>query len=285
MLDLGVGARAIERRLERGALHRRHRGVYAVGHRLGGLERDWMAAVLRNGDAVLSHRSAAQLIGLMPRRSSWLELTRPSGSRPRSGLVMHRADLRVDERALIDGIPSTGLSRTILDLAVILDRPSLERAMNEATVRRLTDAVSVVELLERHPRRRGAAVLRAILASGAERRGVTRSELELRFVAFLDAHAFPEPRLNAEVAAAGRFFEVDCLWQRQRLIVELDGRATHGTASAFESDRERDRALLLEGWRVTRVTWRALHERPNELAAELRRLLAPRSSPASPLAS
>ena len=32
----------------------------------------------------------------------------------------------------------------------------------------------------------------------------------------------------------GRFFEVDCLWRAQKLVVELDGRAVHGTELAFE---------------------------------------------------
>ena len=47
----------------------------------------------------------------------------------------------------------------------------------------------------------------------------------------------------------GRFFEVDCLWDAQRLIVELDGgRCTD--RRAFEADRERDRLLVADGWRV-----------------------------------
>jgi very-short-patch-repair endonuclease len=81
------------------------------------------------------------------------------------------------------------------------------------------------------------------------------------------------PRRNAHLAVRGRFFEVDCLWTEQRLIVELDGRETHGTELAFEKDRERDRLLLVEGWRVTRITWRQLRDDGPALIADLRRLL------------
>lgn len=63
------------------------------------------------------------------------------------------------------------------------------------------------------------------------------------------------------------------MWRRQRLIVELDGRAVHGTERAFESDRQRDRMLLAEGWRSTRVTWRQLQDEPAAIAADLRELL------------
>jgi very-short-patch-repair endonuclease len=69
-------------------------------------------------------------------------------------------------------------------------------------------------------------------------------------------------------------YEVDCLWPDQRLIVELDGRATHVTARAFESDRARDAALTAAGYRVIRVTWRRLHGGQQRLAAQLATMLS-----------
>jgi very-short-patch-repair endonuclease len=70
-----------------------------------------------------------------------------------------------------------------------------------------------------------------------------------------------------------RTYEADCLWREQRLIVELDGHEAHGTRSAFEGDRERDRNLQAEGWRVIRITWRQLSH-PSSLARDLHRLIA-----------
>jgi very-short-patch-repair endonuclease len=109
-------------------------------------------------------------------------------------------------------------------------------------------------------------------------RGITKKELERRFKLLLNASDLPKPRHNADLAVGGQFFEVDCLWAEQRLIVELDGRAVHGTEMAFEGDRRRDRLLVADGWRVARVTWRQLRDEPSAVVADLRLMLA-RPSP------
>ncbi|HEV7399047.1 MAG TPA: DUF559 domain-containing protein [Solirubrobacterales bacterium] len=145
--------------------------------------------------------------------------------------------------------------------------------MNEAEVLGLTGKLSVPDLLGRYPRRVGSAVLRALFRDRTAVRGITRSELEGRFLAVLDGTDLPRPRRNAHVSVRGRFFEVDCLWAEQRLIVELDGWESHGTDLAFEKDRERDRLLLVEGWRITRVTWRHLRDDAPGVIADLRVLL------------
>jgi very-short-patch-repair endonuclease len=130
--------------------------------------------------------------------------------------------------------------------------------------------------LERHPRRPGVPRLRAVLASG--RVGiVTRSELESRFLALVTAAGLPAPRVNARIPAGGRRFEVDCVWPEPRVAVELDGHAYHSTRAAFERDRARDRLLQAAGWRVIRITWRQLHDEPEAVMADLKRLLSPRA--------
>ena len=160
-----------------------------------------------------------------------------------------------------------------LDLAAMVSRRQLESVLNQIEVLRLTDRLSIPDLLERYPGRRGSVVLREILDDRAMARGVTRYELEERFAALLEGTDLPAPRRNADIAVAGRFFEVDCLWSPQRLIVELDGRAVHGTDRAFEADRERDRLLLADGWRVIRVTWRQLRDDAPSVLADLDKLL------------
>ena len=57
------------------------------------------------------------------------------------------------------------------------------------------------------------------------------------------------------------------------MIVELDGYAAHGTRHRFETARDRDLALQVEGWRPVRVTWLKLRDRREELAADLAALL------------
>ncbi len=261
LLGLGMGRGAIEDRIGRGQLRPVRRGVYAVGCRGTGQAARWMAAVLAAGPgAVLSHRSAAALWGLLPASATEPEVTRPTRIRSRPGMRVHQSILQRDEVSVVDGIPVTSLARTLLDLAAVVSERLLEQAFNEAEVRRLTDRLSVPDLLARRPRRAGASALRKILAADAHSRGITRREMEARFASLLEGTDLPRPQRNADIAVAGRFFEVDCLWPAQRLIVELDGRAVHGTARAFERDRERDRLLLADGWRVVRITWRQLRD-------------------------
>jgi hypothetical protein len=161
-----------------------------------------------------------------------------------------------------------------------LDRRGVERAIEEAEVRQLHDSLSLPDLLKRHPGRRGSRTIREILDAGRIGTGITREELEERFRTLLTRSALPRPEHNVDLELDGIWVEADCVWRRERLIVELDGRAAHGTAAAFESDRARDRRLQVLGWRVVRVTWRQLHEDSDGIATDLRRLLRAQSSSA-----
>ncbi len=166
----------------------------------------------------------------------------------------------------------TSVARTQFDLAGMLTRRQLERAMHEVEVSELRDRLSLWDLLARYPRRRGAVNLRAVLQSKLPV-GVTRNDFEEAFVALLDSHGLPRPRLNGTLAIRGRLLEPDCMWTEQRLLVELDGGAVHHTDGAFEDDRQRDRILLAEGWRSARITWRQLRDEPAAIAADLRESL------------
>jgi very-short-patch-repair endonuclease len=237
-----------------------------------------MAAVLACGEgAVLSHRSAARMWGVFPYEPGWVEVSRPPkvGSKNHK-IVLHQSRLGPDEVTEVEGIPITSIFRTIFDLAAVVSKREVERAFHETEVRQLTDGVSLPQLLERYPGRRGAATVRAILASG-EPPGITQNDFEERFVAFLDDHGIPRPRFNATLPIRERLLRPDCMWTEARLIAELDGQAVHGTGHAFENDRWRDRTLLVEGWRSMRITWVQLRDEPEEIAADLKEALAAQS--------
>lgn len=274
LVELGLGRRAIEHRLECGRLRPVCRGIYAVGHHVDSAEARWMAAVLIGGEgAVLSHRSAAGLWGLRYPAQGRVEVTMPRRIRPRSWISFHCRSLPADEITVERDIPIATVPRTILDLATVLPRRHVERAIEEAEVRRLDDPLSLADLVERYPGRRGTGVIAAILNEGRIGATVTRSELEERFLAFVRTHSLLSPELNVPIELDGSWIEADCVWRGERVIVELDGRLTHGTDAAFERDRSRDRALIVAGWRTVRVTWRQLIDDPDRLAADLRALL------------
>jgi very-short-patch-repair endonuclease len=258
---LGARTAAIGRWARRGRLHRIHRGVYSVGHTVLTRSGTLIAAVLACGeDAVLSHRSAAELWRIGP-RSAHLEVTAP-GRRERPGIVVHAG--RVIP-AVLEDIPVTTPARTLIDLADVLTRRGLERAIDEAEYLRLD-----LKGLRPIPGRRGAGALAALLE---ERRteSRTRSELEEMFLALCERHHLTRPRTNEHVEG----YEVDFHWPEERLVVEVDGAQAHRTRKAFERDRLRDAELTAAGYRVMRFTQRRLEREPVAVADLLRRAGAP----------
>jgi len=264
-----MGSRSIEHRLDRGILIALHRGIYAVGHDRLSTRARWMASVLCGGaGALLGIRSAAALWALRTHSGATDVLVRHARA-ARAGIAFHRADVPDDERAFLDGIPVTTVTRTLFDLAAVLPRHQLVRAVNEAEVQRLTDPLSLPDLLARYSARQGTPALRAVLSSLPPGGTVLRSDMEALFHVFLDDRNFPRPAFNKSVEG----LEVDCVWWRERVTVELDSRGFHDHAIAYERDRERDRILNAADWRPLRITWRQLNDTPDEVERDLRRVL------------
>src|SRR3954454_1482186 len=268
----GVGRRAIDRRIAAGLLRPLHRGVFAVGHPALRREAWWIAAVLAAGHgAALSHRSAAALWRIRNDARTRVEVSVPKHRRSTARLEVHAIDMAADEITVEDGIRVTTPARTLFDLAAVVTPDQLEHAFNEAEYRRLTSPVSLDAILARYPGRRGTQAIRRVLDNhrkNGETR--TRSELERALLALVDAHGLPRPRLNRESDHG----ELDARWPQQRLVVECDGFAAHGTRKAFEDDRARDRDLQVAGWRVVRITWRQLTTDGDTIAAQLMTMLA-----------
>jgi hypothetical protein len=249
-------------------------GVYAVGHRVIPKEGRWLAAVFASGmDAALSHHAAAALWGIRPYGGGAIDVTTPRKWRSREGIRRHCSHLLADEVTSVGGIPVTGVSRTILDLAASSPPPVVEIALREAEYLRLSDSISLPCLLERYPGRRGVRAVRAALARCAESPGRTRSRLEERFLPFLDRYHLPRPLLNAWIEVGTERCQVDCLWRQRKAIVELDGWQAHGTRRAFREDRARDRRLRAAGYSVTRIAWAQLDDEPEALAADLKKIV------------
>jgi very-short-patch-repair endonuclease len=267
LLDAGITRHEIDHRLMLGRLHALHHGVFAVGHRRLTREGRWMAAVLAAGPgAALSHRSAAALWGLRP--SEYLDVTVPT-YRKRPGIRIHTSSLPPDEITSLQAIPVTTVPRTLLDLASTLPPHQVERAANEAELRGRTDRLSLADLVARYPRRPGLPTIKSIIERLEAGTTVTRSELEARFLDLVRASGLPPTSPNTKVLG----YECDFVWREQAVVVELDGAAVHRTLSAFHRDRERDRALQAQGWRVIRITWRDLDRNAEGLATDLRRIL------------
>jgi very-short-patch-repair endonuclease len=234
-----------------------------------------MAALIASGpEAVLSHWSAAALWRIRPNARSITEVTTPQKSRSWDGIMRHHKPLPADEVTVEEGIPVTSVPRTVFDLAATESAEVIESLLREMEFRELRDRLSLWDLVERYPRRRGVRKVRLALERlTSEPPGRKRSKLEERFAPFLRRYRLPPPRFNDWIDLGSKRFQVDCHWLNTGQIVELDGWEGHRTRTAFREDRARDRALRVAGYSVTRLTWSQLDDEPEAVAADLRVLL------------
>jgi very-short-patch-repair endonuclease/predicted transcriptional regulator of viral defense system len=280
--SFGLSPSGVRTRVAGGRLHRVHAGVYALG-RLGlSKEGHWLAAVMACGpDALLSYQSAAALQGLRATAQTMIDVTVPRhSSRSRPGIRIHRPScLTPLDRTSVDGIPCTSVGRTLLDLAAVLQRPALERACDQAEVLRVLDMHAVRELLARRAGHPGVRRLRDVLETGHVGENVPRTKLEEGFLRLCRRADLPLPEVNVWMAVTVEEMQVDFLWRQDRVIVEVDGFATHRTRQAFRRDRRRDQLLTSAGWRVIRFTWDQVTKEPTYVIEVMRKLVSAAPSP------
>lgn len=275
---LGLSDDEITDRAKAGLLQPLFRGTFAVGHRAIPREGHLLAAVLACGEGtVLSHGSAAELLGLWDKELPIVDVIPPSWSgRKIQGIRWHRVRLpAADEIEIRNGITCTNVSRTLVDMAGRTGWSSLRGVVEQAAILRVLDVDEIDRILARG-RRRGAPRLRAILApwrGTAEPRPVVRSRLEARLLPRLIEEGLPVPRSNVKLNVDGYRVEVDLLWEKQRLAIETDGEQTHGTAAAFHRDRKRDQVLLAAGYRTARITWDQVRDEPTAVVNRIARML------------
>jgi very-short-patch-repair endonuclease len=271
LLDLGLGRRAIQYRIETGWLIPVYVGVYAVGHLPLGQEARSHAAVLACGDgALLSHGSAAALWRYVQHWPRGFEVTTRVEHR-RNGIKVHRSKTltrRDIDRQL--GVPVTSPARTVFDMTPRLKTDEkLRRFVNDARLTHTFHLGDLAELLSRHPRHPATKRLMPFVDAPA---GMTRSELEDLFVEFANRYRLPKPVINKR---RGRR-EPDFLFPEERVIVEIDSWRFHGDRGSFERDRDRDADHLAAGILTVRITEERLKGSPDREAARLHKILRAR---------
>ena len=218
---------AIKHRLARGRLYPVHRGVYAVGRREIGHHGRWMAATLACGhQAVLSHVSAGVLWGLLRLRPR-IHVSVPLRVRrsPRGVSVHRRTAAVMAETVVREGIPVTSVSSTLIDLALVLDRDSLEAVIGEADRLNLIDPEALRRAVASAGGRPGAGVLGTVLDRHTF--VLSRSRLERLFRPIARRSGLPRPLGNCRVNG----YDVDFYWPDLGLVVETDGLRYHRTAA------------------------------------------------------
>ena len=245
-----------------------HRGVYLLGAAPATLMARARGAVFACGEgAVVSHRSAAEIYGLLPEAGGDVDVTvmkRNPGAH--AGVSLHRPRaFGSGDAVTVRGLPMTSVARAICDLAATESERETERAFQEALYRRVVTPSALGIVLAREPRRKGAAVVHRLIRDPR----LTRSERERLLLKLIDQAQLPRPLTNVRTQG----IPVDVLWPVEKLIVEFDGWGAHGHRLAFEKDRKRDQILVAAGYRVIRITDRQLLDEPLAVIARIAQAL------------
>ena len=263
--ELGITRGSFNHRIAAGSLHHVLPSVLSVVHPLlEPLAAETAALLYAGADTVLSHESVAALWGLAATPSFVAITVIDRHVRARPGLHVHRVSaLDIRDVRMHRGFPVTAPARTVLDCAAT---PALERLVNEARALKLVTDPELEAAMERSPRRKGVAALRALLAAEKET-GFTRSKAERALKRLVHDAGLERPIFNTTVHGV----EADAYWPRLRLVVEVDGHQFHGHYQAFQRDRAKANRLIAAGYVVLRFTWLQLTERPALVVATIAR--------------
>lgn len=259
--DLGLTRSAILHRVHSGRWEPVGGGVY----RIVGAERTWTqrlhAAVLASGPAAAaSHRSAAALLGIPGfDRAGPIEVVTPRPRRHRQpNCRIHRWRILPDDHlTIVEGMVTTRVSRTLIDLAGVVHPARTERAVDNCLAARTVTlgALRAAFIDLARPGRKGIALMRRLLDERSDGYVPPASELEACFVALLRS-GLPEPARQVDVGdGLGWVGRVDFAYTGARTIIELDSRRHHSSKLDVEADAVRDRRLQVAGWRVERLGW------------------------------
>lgn len=263
LVDIGLTASGVRKRVNRHALHRIHDGVFAAHPPPYSRHQRWLAATYScGGPSFISDVTSVEALGLTEERWPAIHVTKPSGStRGPRGITVHRR--AVDPRDVIaaHGIPCTSAARTIVDCAAMLDAEALEDILMAADSRGILNRPRLDELTEAH---RGCRGMRTLTSLVTDEPVDVRSVNERRMLRICRRAGVEQPLTNYRIDVGDRTFYADFCWPALGLIVEADSWRWHGGRQASESDADRDQLLSTAGWRLVHFTRDQIHGRAEE---------------------
>ena len=215
-----------------------------------------------------AHYAAAAYHGLLAWQDQRVEVIVPrSAGRAITGIRAHRNRLHPQDVLHRGHFRVTTPARTLLDVAATRQLKPLRRLVRQAQAERTVNVRQLLEVVRRQSRHRGAARLRAVIADGPT---PTRSELEDLALDLLDGTAVARPAVNPPLVLDGRRIVPDLLWPDLRLAVELDGRRWHHDHLTRQDDADKQAILEAHGYRVLRITWQQIVDRPRQTLTRIR---------------
>lgn len=247
-------------------------------YRVAGAPQTWhqaLAAVQLSTEGVISHRSAAELWGLI-QPAGYVEASVRPPRHPRVSppAIVHRVgDLHPELAEDREGLHITDPVRTVIDLGLVLPKWSVSDALSRGITTRLLGVQEVDRLREALGRqgRNGTGVMRQILEERLLLGGNEESLLEKRFNDLVRRHDLMAPVTQYELWHAGRFIaRIDAAYPERKLAIEVDGFSAHTSPDTFQRDRTRQNRLVALGWTVLRFTWADIVQRPAAVAQTIR---------------
>lgn len=251
--EAGLSARGVRSRVARGRLHRVHRGVFCIHPPPLSVRQRYLAAVFACGPgSLLSDSSAAHHLGIAENAAGIIHITNPGGAgRSLRGITVHRREIAACDATVLNSVPCTTPTRTVLDCAAAADEMVLEDLLMAADSKRILNRRRLGELVAE---RRGQPGVRKLGRLITDDPVETRTINERRMFSICRRFGVARPLVNHPIRTGGRLFYADFCWPAISLIVEVDSWRWHGGRHAGESDADRDQVLSLAGWRVVHFT-------------------------------
>ena len=226
------------------------------------------ARLLRCGPrTVAGHRSAAvahglPLLGYPPA----VPILTREGSASESRFVKV-ATLPDAERVVVDGLRSSSLDRTVVDIA----RRSAFRAAVVTADGALRQGLPPVVLLATAHRWGHWPYGRRAIAVAQFADGRAESALESLGRVALHEQGVEPPELQVEVWLGGvQLARADHLWEQYAVIGEADGMGKYDGGGALIAEKRRQERLEQAGFVVVRYEWDDAYRRPQQLADRVR---------------
>ena len=278
VLAAGMTQHHIRWRVRTGQWVRAAYGVYRHAAVPATPQSEMLGPCLAHG-ALASHRSAAALHDIDGYRLDRVELVVAEGSVRRiPGARLHYSrQMHLARPVVRKGVPVTGLSRTVLDLAAVVSRARLDRTI-DAVLRdkrlRLSDLWAAIAAHAR-PGRNGSAALRAALEARSGEGGVPLSDWSRMVAELLEDARLPRPVFEYRITNrdGSLVAQVDLAYPAERLAIELDSVRWHFNLESFVADPRRRNETSLAGWTVLTFTWDDYTRRPEALCATVARAL------------
>jgi len=189
-------------------------------------------------------------------------------------MIVHESkQFALADPTMVDGIPTTGLARTVLDLSAVVDRRMIEEVVDALLVDRRLSLRDLVDVRHRHSRRGrdGCGFLREVLDDRLGEVGVPLSRWSRLVADLLVEGHLPRPVFEHRVVADGLFIaQVDLAYPDLRVGIELDSVRWHLNREAFERDANRRNRLTTAGWTILAFTWDEYRNNPTGVVRTVR---------------